>query len=95
MTRRLGSEKNEVFYRIVQVVNRMLQASQQDGLRKLPEIKDETDIIGELGIDSVEMMDLIGLLEKEFSISIDLEHAARKKTVGEIADYLEKLLQET
>ena len=94
MARRLNSEENSVLNRIVQVVNRMLQASQQDGSRKLPEIKGETDIIDELGIDSVEMMDLIGLLEKEFGISIDPEHVAGKKTVGEIANYIDKLLQE-
>ena len=73
----------------------MLQVSQEQGLRKIPEIRPETDIFNELGIDSVEIMDLMGLIEKEFGVSIELEKVSTKRTFDEIVDYVDALLQKT
>ena len=71
----------------------MLQVSQEQGLRKIPEIRPKTDIFDELGVDSVEIMDLMGLIEKEFGVSIELEKVSTKRTFDKIVDYVDELLQ--
>ena len=51
----------------------------------------ETNLIDDLGADSLDVVELIMSLEDEFGISISDEDAAQLYTVGRIVDYLEKL----
>ena len=83
----------QIFDRIVLVVKNMLRSSEEEGERKIPEMSGDTDIFNDLGIDSVEMMDLMGLIEKEFNVTIDTEQLAGKHTLGNIVQYVMKLLQ--
>ena len=54
-------------------------------------ITPETNLIDDLGADSLDVVELIMSLEDEFGIAISDEDAAQLNTVGRIVDYLEKL----
>jgi len=52
-----------------------------------------TDIMNDLGADSLDLVELIMTLEEEYGISVTDESVYENKTVGEIADYIESLLK--
>ena len=51
----------------------------------------DTNLIDDLGADSLDVVELIMELEDEFGVTISDEAAAELYTVGRIVDYLEKL----
>ena len=51
----------------------------------------DTNLIDDLGADSLDVVELIMSLEDEFGLSISDEDASQLLTVGKIVDYLEKL----
>ena len=51
----------------------------------------ETNLIDDLGADSLDVVELIMSLEDLFGITISDDDAAQLYTVGRIVDYLEKL----
>ena len=51
----------------------------------------DTNLIDDIGADSLDVVELIMSLEDEFGIAISDEDAAQLYTVGRIVDYLEKL----
>jgi acyl carrier protein len=55
-------------------------------------ITEETDIVGDLGADSLDLVEMIMMLEEEFGIVITDESIYGYKTVGEITAFIENLL---
>jgi len=53
----------------------------------------ETDIMNDLGADSLDLVELIMTLEDEYGISVTDESVYEHKTVGEIADFIESLVK--
>ena len=51
----------------------------------------ETNLIDDLGADSLDVVELIMSLEDEFGVTISDEDAAQLYTVGRIVDYLKNL----
>ena len=51
----------------------------------------DTNLIDDLGADSLDVVELIMSLEAEFGIAISDNDAAQLYTVGRIVDYLETL----
>ena len=51
----------------------------------------DTNLIDDLGADSLDVVELIMSLEDDFGIAISDEDAAQLYTVGRIVEYLEKL----
>ena len=51
----------------------------------------DTNLIDDIGADSLDVVELIMSLEDEFGIAISDEDAAQLYTVRRIVDYLEKL----
>lgn len=49
-----------------------------------------TNIVEELGADSLDIVELLMALEDEFGISLPDEVAMQLKTVGDIVDYIDK-----
>jgi acyl carrier protein len=66
---------------VITMFNRV--ATQVEKSKKLPEFKREDKITG-LGIDSVSMMEVIGVIEDELDIKIPDEKLAQLQTVGDI-----------
>ena len=56
------------------------------------EIRPETNIIDDLGADSLDVVELISAMEDEFNIIITDEHIRELFTVGEVAGFLETLI---
>jgi len=57
------------------------------------DITPETDIVNDLGADSLDLVELIMTLEDEYGVSVTDESVYEHKTVGEIADFIETLIQ--
>lgn len=51
----------------------------------------EAELSGDLGINSIELADLVMLCEDKFGIEINDEDLHRLVTVGDVVDYLESL----
>ena len=56
------------------------------------EIRPETNIIDDLGADSLDVVELITAMEDEFNIIITDERIRELFTVGEVVEFLEGLL---
>lgn len=52
-------------------------------------ISAETNIIDDLGADSLDIVELIMLIEDEFMVSIPNEDILNLKTVGDVINYIE------
>ena len=52
----------------------------------------DTNIIDDLGADSLDLVELIMSLEEEYGITVTDEEIYGCKTAGEVADYIEKLI---
>ena len=59
------------------------------------ELDAETGLINEMGLDSVKMMELMTHIEDHFDISIPLNILPRVNTLGDFAEQLQRLLQES
>ena len=55
----------------------------------------ETDIMNDLGADSLDLVELIMALEDEYGVTITDESVYEHKTVGDIASFIESLVKET
>jgi acyl carrier protein len=61
----------------------------------ISKINEETDIAGDLGADSLDLVEMIMMLEEEFGIVITDESIYNYKTVGEITNFIEETLEKT
>jgi acyl carrier protein len=53
----------------------------------------DTDLMNDLGADSLDLVELIMALEEEYGVSATDESVYEHKTIGEIADYIETLVK--
>ena len=51
----------------------------------------EAELSGDLGINSIELADLVMLCEETFDIEIQDEDVGNLTTVGDVVDFLEKI----
>ena len=58
------------------------------------EIRPESRVIDDLGADSLDLVEMLTEMESEYDIIITDEHARELSTVGEIAEFLEGLINE-
>lgn len=65
-----------------------------DELRVKPEdVTMEAELASDLGVNSLELADLVYLCEEKFNIVIEDEYLHNFKTVGDIVSYLESKKQ--
>jgi len=55
-------------------------------------ITKDTDIMADLGADSLDLVELIMSLEEEYGVNVTDEAVYQFKTAGEIADFIESLM---
>jgi len=61
-----------------------------DELRKKPEdVTMDAELVGDLGINSLELAELILVCEEKFNVQIDDDDLHRFNTVGDVVTYLE------
>ena len=58
---------------------------------KADDITPEAELVGDLGINSLELADLVLLCEEKFDIEIGDDDAHKFQTVGDVAAYLEEI----
>lgn len=54
------------------------------------DIKDESRLVEDLGADSLDLVQLLILLEKEYSVTFEEDEIKDVKTVGDIIGFLQK-----
>ncbi|MDQ7997226.1 MAG: acyl carrier protein [Luteibacter sp.] len=59
---------------------------------RVADIGENTELTGELALDSLRVMDLVLAVEDEFDISIPINALAEIKTVGDLAAQIETTL---
>lgn len=57
------------------------------------EIKPEAELVNDLGINSLELADLVLACEDEFDIEIDDKSIGTFTTVADVVSYLEKIVK--
>lgn len=57
------------------------------------ELDENADFQSDLGMDSLDKVEMIMDIEREYGISIPDYHAERLTTVGNTIDYLQKILE--
>ena len=88
----MGSTVNEanISGRVINAVDAMMKTFNRNVSFKL---SGETNIYTDLGIDSVELMDLLGFIEREFAITIDAEKVVGSKTINDITEFVSNVLK--
>jgi len=59
------------------------------------EITREARFIEDLGVESLDVVEMIAAMEEEFNIEIPEEEAEKNLTVGEAIDYIKKRLKKS
>lgn len=57
-------------------------------------LDEDTELVGNLGLDSMKVMQLLQEIEDRFDISIPLNVLPDVRTVGDLADKIQQLLQD-
>ncbi|MDP3981053.1 MAG: phosphopantetheine-binding protein [Chlamydiota bacterium] len=83
--------RKEIFERLKNVLITLLKIMREKKNENRPNIEWKTDLIDELGVDSLESIDLMNAIEEEFQVSPSLNEANSKRTVEQIVDYILEL----
>ncbi len=83
--------RKEIFERLKKILINMLKIMREKKPENRPKIEWDTDLIDNLGVDSLESIDLMNAIEEEFQVSPSLNEANSKRTVSQIVDYILEL----
>jgi len=75
--------KREIFEKVREVVNEKLNI-------EIEEIEFNSDLIDDLGADSLDLVDLVMAFEDEFGVKVEDEDIESIRTVGDIVNYISK-----
>ena len=91
MTNDQSAIKNEVFERVKKVLTGLLKIFREKKQENRPALLWETNLIDDLGVDSLETLDIMNALEEEFQVSPNLSEVNSKRQIGQIVDYIIEL----
>jgi acyl carrier protein len=74
----------DMFEKVADLLVEELQLNRED-------IKPESELSGDLGINSIELADLVMICEERFGIEISDDDSKNFVTVKDVVDYLESL----
>lgn len=75
-------------------VNRAIREALEASLPELGQVDFDATLTSDVGLDSVQIMDLVMEIEDRLDVSISLEVLAGIKTLNELADHLSSLVDE-
>ena len=78
-------EKQEIIEKINEFLIEEIEIEEED-------IKPEATLIGDLGIDSLDFVDIVVIVEKTFGFKINGEELAEVKTLSQFYDYVDAKL---
>ena len=61
---------------------------------QLEDIKDDSDLVKDLGADSMASIELVAAFEAEFDIEMDEDAALSVKTVSKAVDFIQNILEQ-
>jgi acyl carrier protein len=62
----------------------------RDRLGPGPALEPETDLVSDLGLDSIAQLELVVALENHFEIVLEPEEGAALRTLGDVAAWVER-----
>jgi acyl carrier protein len=74
-----------------QEVRSRISAALQEVVGRPVAVSDQTDIVNDLGLDSLAIMNFVMALEDEYDISMPLDRMAEVQTVGDLVRTIEEL----
>lgn len=77
---------------LVDMDKKLLKILSKYSITDKKKITKDLTLIGDLGLDSMDFVDLIADLEKEFDIKVNDKEVLEIKTVGDIEEYVSKCL---
>ena len=86
--------EQEIFERVKKVIEKLLHMGRDQSIGPTSAISITTDIYADLGIDSLEVMDLVAAIEREFQISVVPEEMVRKTKIQDIVAAVSTALRE-
>jgi len=69
-------------------VNRAIREAVGQALPQIGDIDFDAALTGDIGLDSVQVMDLVMEIEDRLDVSIPIETLAEVRTLGELAEHL-------
>lgn len=79
---------DKVYEQFRELLLNFLKLRQAQNILDCPTISATTDLVEDLGIDSLEMFDLVQIIEKEFGVKVVLKEVVTKRKVAEVVDYI-------
>ncbi len=73
--------------RIKKVTAEVLKMDESD-------VKDDSKFVGDLGAESIQSIELVAAFEEEFDIEMDEDEALSVKSVGDAAEFIDKVVKE-
>ncbi|MCQ2405773.1 MAG: acyl carrier protein [Oscillospiraceae bacterium] len=74
-----------IFDQLCQIISRQMDV-------ELSSIRRDTNVVEDLGADSLDIAELLTILEDEFNVVLVDDRIRELYTVGEIAEYLESVM---
>lgn len=81
--------KKDCFWRIINMFEKLKKILVDEFQVNEEDIKPESELVNDLGVNSIELADLIMICEDKFGIEIDDEEIHKFITVGDVVAYLE------
>lgn len=76
------------------VLDRVVQVTAKTLERDASDIKPEHNFTVDLGAESVQSIELVAMFEEEFGIEMDEDAALAVQSVGDAAEFIEKVCKE-
>ena len=77
---------DDILIKLYEILNEMLE--------EVPDLDENTDLLTDLGLDSLAVMRLVEVVEDEFDLAIPLNILADVKTIKDFSEQLQKMLEE-
>ena len=77
---------DDILAKLYGILNEMLE--------EVPELDENTDLLTDLGLDSLAVMRLVEVVEDEFDLAIPLNILADVKTIKDFSEQLQKMIEE-
>ncbi|MCX7871049.1 MAG: acyl carrier protein [bacterium] len=80
--------KQEIFEKVKKILVEKLSVNEND-------IKEDSSLVDDLGVDSLDLVELLMKFEEEFKIEISEEESQKILTVKDIVDFIEEKTKST
>jgi len=87
----LDEIRKDIFDRLKTILLSLLKTMKEKDPSKRPVLDWGTDLQEDLGVDSLESLDVMNAIEEEFDVSPNLNEATSRRKISDIVDYIVEL----